>query len=286
MRTEVPLQPYLALELAAASGLVVRDGRAWVVADDRLALHGYDLERVAPPRVIALDPEQAGDAALRKKLKPDLEALCETGDGRLLALGSGSRPNRSRGFAVDPHRGAVGALDLGPLHAHLRAWLGPLNLEGAVRSGNALLLAHRGLAAGDPSRILVLDAPSRLAPAGGVWPVTALRAAVPVLLDRLDGVQLGFADLALHPRLGLHYLATAERTGDAYTDGEVAGSVFGRLDAEFRPTQLARLRPDLKCEGLAWWKAEGAADHWLVVTDADQPGQSARLLSLRWPGGA
>lgn len=282
--TEPHLHLMRELALTAASGLVVRGEQAWVVADNCLALHAYDLNDLGPPQVHALTPERRPAAGpLPKKVKPDLEALYADADGSLVALGSGSRANRSRGYAGQTATGEVRTLELAALHDALRARLGEVNLEGAVRAGDALLLAHRGLRTGDPSQLVVLDAGRCRTAESGSWPPEALRAVVKVPLGTLDGVQLGFTDLALHPTLGLHFLAAAERTGDAYLDGAVAGSVFGRLDNAYRPTVLARLRPDLKCEGLAWWKHVAGEDHWLVVTDADDPGRAAQLRRLRWP---
>ena len=75
----------------------------------------------------------------------------------------------------------------------------------------------------------------------------------------------------MHPTLGLHFLAAAEATDDAYEDAACAGSAFGSFDAAFQPRLLARLRPDIKAEGLAWWEPAGAPGRWLIVADADQP---------------
>lgn len=281
---DLPLRSVFDLDLSAASGLVVLDGLAWVVADHQLALHGYPLDGAGRPCSIALDPAMAvAGFALPKKIKPDLEVLFDAGDGRLVALGSGSRPNRCRGFSIDYAGGTVDTIDLWPSYESPRLRSAPLNVEGAVRLGDALILAHRGLSAADPSRILVFDAQACLVAHRDRWPASALRSIITVDLGTLDGVPPGVTDLALHPRLGLHYLAVAERTEDAYADGEVVGTVFGRLDAEFRPTTLGRLRPDHKCEGLAWWKADAAAEHWLGVTDADDPTRPARLLSFALP---
>lgn len=283
---DLPLRTVFDLDLSAASGLVVLDGLAWVVADDQLTLRAYPLDGAGRSRSIALDPAAVPVAgvALPKKSKPDLEVLFDAGDGRLVALGSGSRPNRCRGFSIGLADGSVDTIDLSLAYESPRLRSAPLNVEGAARLGDTLILAHRGLSAADPSRILVFDAQACLAAQRGRWPASALRSIITVELGTLAGVPLGFTDLALHPRRGLHYLAVAERTDDAYADGEVVGTVFGRLDAGFRPTTLGRLRPDHKCEGLAWWKADHAADHWLGVTDADDPVQPARLLSFVAPG--
>lgn len=279
MLPDLAMQPLFTLDLSAASGLVVRDTLAWVIADDRLALDSYRLSDGARLMPIPLLPRVGGEA-IQKKKKPDLEALMDLADGRLLALGSGSRPNRERAFLVDGSR--VEVLDLSGLYARLRAEIGSLNIEGAVRLGPHLLLAHRGL--GDASRIVTLDASACVSANDQAWPASALIDITRVELGSLDGVPLSLTDLAVNLDGVVHYVAAAENTDDAYLDGHCAGSVIGYLDADFlRATHLARLRPDVKAEGLAWSKREMGHDHWLAVTDADDRDLKATMYGFRVP---
>ena len=84
----------------------------------------------------------------------------------------------------------------------------------------------------------------------------------------------------MHPTLGLHFLAAAEATDDPYEDAPCAGSALGCFDAAFFPRLLARLRPDLKAEGLAWWEPPGGPGRWLVVADADDARTGRRSMSF------
>src|SRR5688500_18121966 len=93
--------------LSAASGVAQAGRWLYIVADDEHHLGRFAAEsdaagRVELHRVLAGDlPDYAGQ---RKKRKPDLEALtvlpasAASPHGVLLALGSGSRPNRQQGF--------------------------------------------------------------------------------------------------------------------------------------------------------------------------------------------
>src|SRR5215213_4215790 len=133
--------------LSAASGVVRRGDFVYVIGDDELHLGVFQLSSSAPgrlTRVLAGDlPDDHGE---RSSTKPDLEALTLLPPfeghpyGALLGLGSGSAPDRDRGFVC--RLGADGAiadepaeLDLSPLYRQLREHVGELNVEGAATMG-------------------------------------------------------------------------------------------------------------------------------------------------------
>ena len=91
----------------------------------------------------------------RKARKADFEVLtllprfAGCPHGALLALGSGSRPNRRRGVLVPLDRagavdGSPRVIDLSGLYRGLEKQLGELNVEGAVVLGQHLCLLNRG----------------------------------------------------------------------------------------------------------------------------------------------
>src|SRR5262245_45835362 len=88
----------------AASGLAASGGELYVIADDELQLACFPAAGAAPGTLLALLPGALPDGhEARKREKPDFEillrlpALPRYPSGALLALGSGSRPNRERG---------------------------------------------------------------------------------------------------------------------------------------------------------------------------------------------
>ncbi len=271
------LQPRACLQVSAASGLVVRANQAWVVSDDRHSVQIYALPSGERIRSIALSPD-AQDVPLRKRDKPDFEALVALEDGSLLALGSGSRPNRERGAWIDT-AGAVHPLDLSALYACLREQIPDLNIEGAACRGRELLLAHRGLGARH-SCVARINLYACLASTTGRWPASAVIEVCPIALGELEGIPLAFTDLAFDARGTLHYLAAAEHTDDPYLDGRCAGTVIGQLDLQLRAKPLARLRPDVKAEGLAAWHDSQGGACWLLVTDADDPALRSQLYEF------
>lgn len=256
------------LDVAAASGLVVRGEELLVIADDELTLHRYD-RAGRPLGTIAL----FGDAPLpeehraRKKAKPDLEALALLPDGSLLALGSGSKPNRDRGAWLAGS--APREIDLSQLYGRLRGRWPALNVEGAVVRGDSLLLAHRDNAAGN-SALIVLDLRAVLTGlatrrVGG----DAVHDAVALRLD----ARLAPTDLALRDG-EVWFAAAAEDTGDPYEDGKRLGSAIGRLRADLTLASIEPIQGDWKIEGLA-----ATEDGWLMVADADDRASPAPLLT-------
>lgn len=276
------LTPVATLGVAAASGLVLTQGALWVVADDGLQLHQLDPDGRSRARHALFPgrPPLPEEAKARKKAKPDLEALCVLPDGRLLALGSGSRAQRRLGSLFDPATARVQPIDLAPLYLALEAELPELNLEGAVVWRESLVLAHRGNSAG------AHDALVRLPLMGVLADLTegALRAppeldVIPVDVGAIDSSRLTLTDLAVGHDGALWFSAAAEHTEDRYEDGVCAGSVIGCFDAAFAPQSMWRVPGRHKIEGLACV----AAKRWLLVADADDPGVPSPLLAFVLP---
>src|SRR5918997_3867176 len=163
---EKPSAPGGNPHVAAASGVVRRAEYVYVVGDDELHLAVFDASSGAPGRLRrALSGELPADPKERKKHKPDLEALTALPPfdghphGVLLGLGSGSTPDRDRGFAWSLAAdgsldGDPVELDLAPLYALRRENLEALNVEGAAVMDQELWLLQRGNSS-DGSNVVV-----------------------------------------------------------------------------------------------------------------------------------
>lgn len=277
--------------LSAASGLVQVGSRAYVVADDELHLGVFSIEKPELGRLIRIfGGVLPDDAAERKRQKPDIEALTllppfeNFRHGALLALGSGSRPNRGRGalLGLDEHGeiwGPVHALDMSPVLAPLRATFAELNLEGAVVVGEDLCLLQRGNRRHPENAIMRYPLSQVLA---------ALRdpqaaAIAPSIIHRLDlgaidGVPFCFTDASALPDGDIVFCAVAEDTEDAYRDGPCIGGALGIIDADGRLISLRQLHRPYKVEGISARSVGNRLD-LLLVTDADDPAIPAMLLS-------
>lgn len=285
MSDTLSLQTLATLDISAASGAVLHDDVLLVIADDGLSLHRYT------PCGKALDsmplfPERAAlplEHGERKKWKPDLEALVQLPDRSLLALGSGSSPQRRSARRVSLHDGRVAPIDLAPLYTALASQLADLNIEGAVVRQDLLILAHRGTRRGGSALVLLdleqamIDLGRGLLGAGNVRRVQSLD------LGAQGGVAHGPTDLALGPEGKLWFLASAEDTGNPYDDGACLASVIGCLDEQFHVDRQWQLRPTVKVEGLCFQQSDAGGERWLLVADADSADIAARLFSVQIP---
>ena len=276
--------------LSAASGLVCAHGRAYVIGDDEHHLATFR-DTAAPGDLHTLLPGRLphGKAA-RKRRKPDMETLLHlpawrsSAGGALVALGSGSRPNRSVGVVIPLNADGepsteVHRFDLNPLHEPLRAALGEINIEGAVVAGDELLLLHRGTNETDSAVARCRLSDLLRCMAGDTSPAH-LRSVDTYELGTLNGVRLGFTDGAALPDGGWVFSAVAEDTASSFADGRCSGSVIGVVDAGGNVLALHRVEPPVKIEGIAVQVHAGGATLCLV-TDADDPGISSCMLMAR-----
>jgi hypothetical protein len=256
--------------LSAASGMVVRGSMLYAVADDAHCLAVFDLEGSAPGRLIPLIAEDLPkNAVQRKRQKPDFEILLALPDDRMLALGSGSTPQRMRGAVIElPTNGepaSVRLIDLRPLFAALTPLVPEVNLEGAVLQGEELLLFNRGTMAYPTSHIVGVPLAAVLA---GEAMLAALRATL--MLPLCAGVPLTATDAYRLESGRILLSAVAEHTADTYADGALVGAAIVELNADFTVSAVELLEPMLKVEGLSA-RIEADGVHLMCVTDADDP---------------
>ena len=291
--------------LSAASGLVRVRQRLFVVADDELHLGVFD-DATAPKAQPLTDVPAVGslvrllegdlpqDKGKRKKAKPDFESLvllpplpgCPA--GALLALGSGSKPNRETAvlIALDVRgmpNGRMAVVDMAALYAPLRKRFVDLNIEGTLVVSGELLLLQRGNKGNAPNACVRYDW-NLMAPwlAGVQSQPPAVKSVQLMDLGSADGVPLGFTDGAALHGGGWAFTAVAEDTDNSYRDGACVASAVGTVGADGRLQQLHRLDGAPEVEGVAVL-AEGGDWVFTLVTDPDDPAIAAQLLQVRLP---
>ena len=273
------------LDISAASGLVLRGGELYAIADDELFAAVFDVHGKLLRRVELLPGELPGEHKERKRRKPDFEALASMPDGRLLALGSGSTPARTRSVCFDPAlRRAHAMSDWSPLYEELSRSLPELNIEGVAVQAGRLWLAQRGNGAAGQNACIELDLDVVHVALDEARSITAraLVAIHPVVLGSIDGAPLSLTDLTPHPTAGLVFSAAAEPSGSTYDDAPTTGSVIGVMDARGVIGCELRVMPVCKLEGIAL--SSDASTLWLVA-DPDDRSQRAPLFRLAWPFG-
>ncbi|WP_310394987.1 DUF6929 family protein [Hymenobacter sp.] len=282
--------------LPSASGVEIIGDTAYVIGDDSARLHLLDAATLAPTgQVRLLDAASTASARLPKYDKPDLEGLAAVTwpDGRagLLLLGSGSLPNRARGWFVPTAEDHLPeALDLAPLYARLRPYLpagAVLNLEAAATSATELLLFQRTVGRADAAIVFRLPLAATLAflQSGTAAEAPAVRPLL-VQLPSLAGCPAGFSGATFADDL-LFVTASVEDTADAVLDGTVLGSFVGLVDLAAQAATFGLLAwadgraYRGKVEGLAVRRALGPG-RWelLLVTDDDAGGSTAVTAEL------
>jgi hypothetical protein len=277
--------------ISAASGLVQVNNLLYVVADDEHHLGVFSADHLGPGELVRLfDGTLPDQVKKRKAQKPDLETLLLlptfTGypHGALLAMGSGSRPNRDMGVllgldALGNINSTPRLIDLSLLYDAIRAELDELNIEGAVIADGRFILLQRGNKA--VANALIVCALDSFIDDLALHKAPRLRAP-PVVraveLGDIDGVPLSFTDAACLPDGNLLFTASAENTDNSFDDGACSGSAIGIVDANGNVATIERLDQPYKVEGVsATIDADGI--HLLLVTDADDASKPAWLLS-------
>lgn len=295
--------------ISAASALVACGRFLYVVADDEHALGVFAADGDAPGHLHRLlDEPLPAEHALRKARKADFEILLRlpslpgAAHGVLLAMGSGSTPQRDRAawLRLDATGALLGdshVLDLAPLYTRLRLHLPALNLEAAAIVGDALILLHRASGADRRNAYIRLPLAYLLhaIERGTVAPDASAAASldalsldtIPIRITRIDlgdidGAPLGFTDAAALDDGRLVFSAAAEAADDAYADGPLRGAAVGWLTPAGDLGALHRLDVVLKVEGIAVQQL-GDVAALRLVTDADDPDVPAQLLTATLP---
>lgn len=295
--------------LSAASGLVRVRQRLYVVADDELHLGMFDEPNSRVGAGVPASESQHATGSLlrimtgalpqdkgqRKKAKPDFESLVHLPPlpgcpaGALLALGSGSKPNRETGvlIALDVQgqpNGRMATVDLAGLYAPLRKRFADLNIEGALLVSGELLLLQRGNKGQALNACIRFDW-NQMAPwlAGVATQAPAAKGVQLLELGSAGDVPLGFTDGAALHGGAWAFSAVAENTSNSYQDGACVGSAIGTVGADGQLQSLHLLQGAPKVEGLAVSAHAGGGWVCTLVTDPDDPSVAAQLLQVQLP---
>ena len=278
--------------ISAASGMVLVGRCLYVVADDMLHLGVFDATSDNAGQLVRLFPGSLpNDPASRKALKPDLETLVLLPEfhgypaGALLALPSGSRPNRHMGnlLGLDASGELVGApraIDFTGLYLSLEQSIPALNIEGGVVIGEELVLLQRGSRAHPVGALVAFELEGLFDAI--INNATAEWAPAPARIFSIDlgmagGSPLCFTDAAALADGRIIFSAVAENTADTYQDGPCMAAAIGIMDRQGNVEVLEALQPTLKIEGIHV-ASEGGMIELLLVTDADDPAIAGNLL--------
>jgi hypothetical protein len=208
--------------LGSASGLVYHNNTIVAVGDNSSYLYEYTISNEKLERYPL--QENAQENTL-KKIKKDFEAITQFED-TIYVFGSGSTENRNTMVQVDAKtKKVITTQDLSMLYASMQSFgeINPedFNLEGAIYNGENWFLFNRSNGKKSKNAIFTISGKN-------------LTDEFSILhnkfkLPKIKGVETSFTDAILVDDQ-IYFLATAEATESTYHDGEVLGSLIGRID--------------------------------------------------------
>lgn len=260
--------------IGSASGLFLKDNSLHVIGDNSAYFYEYELKSSALKRY-ALSENPAENIA--KKLKPDFEALTFY-DGSFYLFGSGSTENRTKMVQLNASTKEVTAVkDLSALYKAMQALAGlsaeNFNIEGVAHTGENWYFFNRGN--GNSGQNIVFTVSGRQLSTEAK--ITFNRLALP----EIKGIRTGFTDaIALGDKL--YFLAAAENTNSTYNDGEVLGSIIGRIDLKTMKIDFSRQISDRhKFEGLTLQHKGKNEISFLLCEDNDSDQLQADIYLLK-----
>lgn len=281
-----PLETGRLPHVSAASGIVERDGKYFIISDDEFGIFSTNGKTQLKPYMLK-NKKLGSDQALRKKRKPDFESLLLLDkddwppEGAIVAWPSASTLDRMSAaiFILNKSNEIESSqtVDILSFSYLLAKQVGDLNIEGILRRENQLFLFQRGNSKNGKSGYFeVAFSDWLLGIKNNKWPKKISFHKVKV--GKLNGVKLTLAD-GVWTDYGLLGLAPAEATQSTYSDGKTQGTALVRISGS-KAEVIGLFEGTRKFEGMIA-KKDGKGLELLLVDDSDDPTQPAHLYRAK-----
>lgn len=259
--------------IGSASGLLYKDNSLFIVGDNSGYLYEYHIDSKDLKRYPLVENPSEN---ILKKDKPDFEALTCFQD-TIYVFGSGSTTERNKMVEFDwAQKKKTASNNLANIYSLMQdfASIKPedFNIEGAIHDGENWYFFNRGNGISNKNTLFTLHAKK-------------LDQAFTLLsndykLPKIKGVRSSFTDAVLVDTK-IYFLATAEDTQSTYDDGEVLGSLIGRIDLETMKIDFTQKISDShKFEGLSLFKKENDKIEFLLCEDKDTEALESNIYKL------
>ena len=245
--------------LGSASGLIYKDNSLFIISDNSSFLYQYHIRENQLSKIKLLENSQEN---IPKKDKFDFESMALKGN-EIHLLGSGSTSKREKRIIYNHENKAIEEKDLSKLYQNLKQTATisdeELNIEGAIFDNKNWLLFQRGNGANSRNGIfktesLEIECPNEF---------------VQVQLPKIKQVETSFTD-AILVEDKIYFLATAANTTSTYDDGEIFGSISGRVNSQTFEIEFTQKISDThKFEGLTLYKKTETEIQLLICEDND-----------------
>lgn len=263
--------------LGSASGLLFNGNSLYLISDNSHVLYEYNMTEKKLEKISLATKDYAGPLEnVPKKDKADYEALTAKGD-ELYLFGSGSTEKRNSLLHINTKTKEVSIPeDISELYLTLQSFgeISPenFNIEAAVNDGDVWYLFQRGNGPSGQNGVFTLD--------GNINDLFFQIIYNPVTLPKINGAPASFTDAV---KLGnkLYFIAAAEASNSTYLDGEVAGTLIGRLDIETMEVEFTQtISNKNKFEGITLYKDNGKALEFLLCEDTDSDAAESGIYKL------
>jgi len=263
--------------IGSASGLLLNGINLYIISDNSHVLYEYSLiDKKTTPIAIAPENYKGLVVNIPKEDKPDFEALTAMGD-ELYLFGSGSTEKRNAILHVDLQSKKVHPpIDATFLYLAMQDFgeINPenFNIEAAVNNGTTWYLFNRGNGPKGQNGVFTLD--------GDINETSFQFVYNEIELPTINGAASSFTDAVL-VNGKLYFLAAAEKSGSTYKDGEVAGTLIGRMDTESMEiefTEVISLKN--KFEGITLYKKNDTSLEFLLCEDTDSDASESDIYKL------
>jgi hypothetical protein len=255
--------------IGSASGLIYYQNVLFIISDNSTFLYQYIIDKKLVLKFPLVDNPQEN---IPKKNKLDLEALTHFGN-QIFIFGSGSTAQRNTMFSLNLENDALQKNDLSVLYEFLKKLASlnedELNIEGAICANKTMLLFQRGNGKNNKNGVFIIPDNAKLS-----------KHYVAIKLPKIKNVEVSFTDAILVENF-IYFLGTAEDTDSTYEDGEVIGSVIGKMDSktfEIIGTQI--ISNTQKFEGITLYENNDTEIHFLLCEDNDTEILESKIYKL------
>jgi hypothetical protein len=259
--------------IGSASGLLFKDNSLYIVSDNSGFLYEYHIDSHDLKRHPLI--ENPSENTIKKE-KSDFEALTCFQD-TMYVFGSGSTSKRNKMVEFDlQQKKKITTNNLVDLYQVMQnfASIKPeeFNIEGVIHDDENWYFLNRGNGISNKNTLLSLHAKK-------------LDQEFRLLsndykLPKIKGVRTSFTDAVLVDN-AIYFLATAENTQSTYNDGEVLGSIIGRINLETMKIDFTKkISATNKFEGLTVFKKDKSKIEFLLCEDKDTESLESAIYKL------
>lgn len=256
--------------IGAASGILYTDDSLYLVSDASTYLYRYS---IAEKQLHKIQHNASGDEHMLKKDKPDFEILARVEDD-LYLMGSGATPKRNLQVMYNLKNKTIKTIDAADLYQKFKTTAAftddELNLEGALLHNDLWYYFQRGNGRTGTNGIFITD-------------LSHVKFQ-PVALPKIKHVEATFTD-AIIVDGKVYFLAAAEDSKSTYDDGEVLGTLIGRLDLTTMTVDFTKQLSDRhKLEGLTLYEKTKEELVFLLCEDNDKEDSESTIykFTMSW----